>query len=199
LFGLILAVLGVPALAARAAGEPSRLAVVVVYSLCLIAVYAASTAYHLVPGGVRLTRRLRAVDHATIPLMIAGTCTPVFWRAFAGDARTAMLCATWGLALGAIALRLVWPGAPRPVTTGMYVTMGWLFLLGGPRGFSALPAAVSALVLAGGATYTAGAVVYAKKKPDPFPRVFGFHEIWHLFVLGGSALHYAAIAILAGG
>ena len=74
--------------------------------------------------------------------------------------------------------------------------MGWMFVVQGPRGFHALPGLALGLVLAGGLTYTLGAVVYALKRPNPFPPVFGFHEIWHLFVLAGSALHYAAVAAL---
>jgi hemolysin III len=107
-----------------------------------------------------------------------------------------MLCGIWGLAAAGIAFRLLWLSAPRLLYTVMYVAMGWMVVVAGPHGLHALPRVVVALVIAGGVTYTAGAVVYAIKRPNPFPTVFGFHEIWHLFVLGGSALHYAAIAWL---
>jgi hemolysin III len=128
--------------------------------------------------------------------MIAGTCTPVFWHALAGTTRAAMLCGVWILAVAGIAFRLLWPTAPRLLYTVMYVAMGWGFVLAGPRGFQGLPGAVVALVVAGGVTYTMGAVVYALRRPDPIPSVFGFHEIWHLFVLAGSAFHYAAVTVL---
>ncbi len=107
-----------------------------------------------------------------------------------------MLATVWILAAAGITFRTVWMSAPRLLYTLLYLAMGWMFVVGGPRGFHALPGTVIALVLAGGITYTVGAVVYALKRPDPFPHVFGFHEIWHLFVLGGSVLHYAAIAAL---
>lgn len=137
--------------------------------------------------------RLRKLDHAAIALAIAGTCTPVFLRAFAGGVRIGMLGAVWTLAAIAIVLRLAWMKAPRALYTAMYVAMGWIVLVQGPRALQSLPPASIVLVVAGGATYTMGAVVYALKRPNPFPNVFGFHEIWHLFVLGGSALHYAAV------
>ena len=195
LAGLLLAVVGVLALIARGGGSVGLVASTAIYGACLVALYGASSAYHLAPRGSAEARvgGLRKLDHAAIFLMIAGTCTPVFWSAFDGLVRVAMIAAVWSLAAGGIALRLAWMRAPRWLYTLMYVAMGWLFVLQGPRGFSALPSPVLLLIVAGGMAYTLGAVVYAIKRPDPFPRVFGFHEIWHLFVLGGSALHYAAI------
>lgn len=165
----------------------------VAYAVSLVALYAASSTYHLVPGSEALTRRLRTLDHAAIFSFIAGTCTPVFWRAFDGRDRAWMLGGIWILALLGIVLRVAWMRAPRALYTSMYVAMGWLVLVKGGTAFRALTSPVIALVVAGGVTYTLGALVYATKRPDPFPRVFGFHEIWHLFVLGGSALHYLAI------
>ncbi|MGH7298026.1 MAG: PAQR family membrane homeostasis protein TrhA [Polyangiaceae bacterium] len=198
LTGLAFAFVGASVLLARAWHARASLATALVYVVGLVGLYAASSAYHLVPSGEALRRRLRKLDHAAIFLMIAGTCTPVFWRAFDGGTRTAMLCGIWSVAAAGIVFRLVWLSAPRLLYTVMYLGMGWMFLVEAPSGFRALPGTVLALVLAGGVTYTAGAVVYALKRPDPFPPVFGFHEIWHLLVLGGSALHYAAIAALVG-
>ena len=196
LAGLVLGAIGALALVLCTRARPADLAVASVYGLSLVALYAASSAYHLAAGNERITRRLRKLDHGAIFLLIAGTCTPLFWRAFDGAARTGMLSAVWGLALAGIAFRTFWMGAPRLLYTIAYVAMGWLFMIQGPRGLHALPTVVIALVIAGGLTYMTGAVVYALKRPNPFPHVFGFHEIWHFFVLGGSALHYAAIATL---
>jgi len=198
LAGLILAAIGATALLMRAWRSPSALATFGVYAACLVALYGASSAYHLVPAGGEVVARLRKLDHGAIFLMIAGTCTPIFARAFDGSVRTAMLGTIWGAALVGIVLSIAWMGAPRALYTVIYVAMGWLALAQGPRALAALPASVVALVVAGGVTYTLGAIVYALKRPDPFPRVFGFHEIWHLFVLAGSALHYGAIFALAG-
>ena len=168
----------------------------VAYAVTLVLLYAASSAYHLVLGSKRLTGRLRKLDHSAIFLFIAGTCTPVFWRAFQGTTRHFMLTTLWVLAVVGVVMRIAWMGAPRVLYTAMYVAMGWLVLVKGTTAFRALPALALSLVVAGGVTYTIGAIVYATKKPNPFPRLFGFHEIWHLFVLGGSTLHYAAIFVL---
>ncbi len=196
LAGLVLAACGALALLVCARG-PASLATSATYAICLIALYAASSAYHLVPGDATLIARLRKLDHSAIFLMIAGSCTPIFWRAFEGSTRAWMLGGIWAIAIAGIVFRVVWMSAPRILYTVMYVAMGWLFVVRGPSGLQALPTAVLAFVVAGGITYTLGAVVYALKRPNPFPRVFGFHEIWHLFVLGGSALHYVAMLLLA--
>lgn len=168
----------------------------VAYVVTLLALYAASAAYHLVPGSERLTRRLRQVDHSAIFLFIAGSCTPIFWRAFAGGDRALMLGVVWAIAAAGIVFRVAWMQAPRALYTSMYIAMGWLVLIKANAAFHALSASALALVVAGGVTYMLGALVYATKRPDPLPRVFGFHEIWHLFVLAGSSLHYAAIFVL---
>ena len=195
LAGFALALVGLGWLLVRgsAAGEAGGVAT---YGATLLALYAASSAYHLIAAGERTTRVLRALDHLAIFLLIAGTCTPVFCRAFEGTARTAMLAAVWGSAAIGVALRVWWRNAPRALYTALYVAMGWMVLFRWQEVERGIPGAALALVVLGGLTYTAGAVVYALRRPDPFPRVFGFHEIWHLFVLGGSALHFAAVAAL---
>lgn len=196
LAGLVLAAVGAAFVVARS-HDGATLAINGAYAACLVALYAASSAYHLVPGSDALVRTLRKVDHGAIFLMIAGTSTPVFVRAFDGELRVVMLTVVWGLAFVGIAVRLLFMHAPRALYTAMYLAMGWLVVLQAPRVVAALPASVTELIVAGGLTYTVGAVVYAIKRPNPFPPHFGFHEIWHLFVLGGSAFHYAAVLSLA--
>ncbi len=196
LVGLGLAIAGVSWLVARhfAGGRPDT--ALCIYGGSLIALYAASSAYHLVVAGERTTRALRALDHLAIFLLVAGTCTPVFCTAFDGAARIVMLSVVWGAAFLGVALRLTWRSAPRVVYTTLYVAMGWMLVVRWPDVLRALPTTALILIVAGGAAYTLGAVVYAIRRPNPFPRFFGFHEIWHLFVLGGSALHFAAVASL---
>lgn len=196
LAGLALAAVGAAIVLARS-HDGASLATNGAYAACLVALYAASSAYHLVPGSDALVQRLRKLDHGAIFLMIAGSCTPLFAHAFDGAVRVAMLSAVWGLAAIGIVVRLAFMRAPRALYTSMYIAMGWLVVVQAPRAVAALPAGVVALVVAGGVTYTIGALVYATKRPNPFPPHFGFHEIWHMFVLGGSALHYAAVLALA--
>ncbi len=196
LAGGVLASVGAVWLVARSGPSAGAVASACVYGACLVVLYAASSAYHLVVASERATRLLRLFDHAAIFAMVAGTCTPVFWRAFSGRTLAVVLGAIWGVAVAGVVFKLAWRGAPRGLYTGLYVAMGWGSALCAPALLAAVPRAALALVVAGGVTYTLGAVVYAAKRPNPFPRVFGFHEIWHLFVLGGSALHYAAIALI---
>ena len=199
LAGLGLALLGVPCLLlfAYARRDTGALVTSLAYGASLIVLYAASSAYHLVVAGERVSQRLRLLDHSAIFLLIAGTCTPFFHRAFEGRTRLVMMSLVWVLALAGIGLQLAWRRAPRLLYTALYVAMGWLVVVRWSDVVHRLPASALALVVAGGITYTLGAIVYASKRPDPFPRVFGFHEIWHLFVLAGSALHFAGVVALA--
>ncbi len=197
LAGLALALVAVPCLLVVARAETGRLVTSLAYGLSLIALYAASATYHLVIASERVTRRLRLVDHIAIFLLIAGTCTPVFHRAFEGTTRVVMLSVIWALAAAGIALEIMWRRTPRLVYTSIYVAMAWLVVVRWTIVVHQLPPLAVVLMLAGGVTYTLGAVVYASKRPNPFPLVFGFHEIWHMFVLVGSGLHFAAVVVLA--
>lgn len=192
LAGFALAVVGALVLLARALDVPN-----LAYAASLVGLYAASSAYHLVPGAEAVTRRLRKLDHSAIFVFIAGTSTPVFCRAFEGTMRGGMIAAAWILAGVGVITRLCWMHAPRVLYTLTYVGLGGLVIVEARTALHNLPTLPLSLVTGGGVVYVLGAVVYATKRPDPFPRVFGFHEIWHLFVLAGSALHYAAIFALA--
>jgi hemolysin III len=197
--GCVLALAGLVALFvyARGSADVGGRASFLVYGVCLVALSAASSAYHLVIADERTTRALRLFDHIAIFTMIAGTCTPLYYFAFSGTGRLVMLGGVWAAALVGIIFKIAWRTAPRILYTSVYLAMSWGLVIRGPALVTALPTAVCALVVAGGLTYTAGAIVYAVRRPDPFPSVFGFHEIWHLFVLGGSALHFGAIVLLA--
>jgi hemolysin III len=195
-FGLVLGACGSIWLFAQAQSLGARIAIAV-YAACLVALYAASTLYHLVDAGEHVTRRLRLFDHSAIFLFVAGTSTPVLFHGLRGGQRVIMLSLLWGLAVIGVGLKVFAPSAPRALSTAMYVGMGWSVVVVAPALVAALSPACLACVAVGGVVYTAGAVVYATKWPDPRPPVFGFHEVWHLFVLAGSALHFAAIALLA--
>jgi hemolysin III len=195
LAGGVLALAGGAWLVVRTTPNAGAIACTCVYGACLVALFAASSMYHLVVASQRTTRVLRLIDHMAIFVMVAGTCTPLFYRAFSGPACAWVLAAIWSAAAAGIVFKLVWRNAPRALYTTIYVAMGWGAVLCGPALFHSLPSATFALVVVGGVVYTCGAVVYGLRRPSPFP-TFGFHEIWHLFVLGGSALHYAAIALV---
>jgi hemolysin III len=192
--GLLLALVGAGFLLGRA-HDAASVTVSAIYGACLIVLYTASSIYHLMPAGERLTRGLRLFDHIAIFLFVAGTSTPVLHHALTGRARIAMLGVMWGLAFAGVIMKLTWRSAPRAIYTLMYVGMGWS-VLGAFHALRSLPMISLACVIGGGIVYTLGAVIYALKWPNPRPPTLGFHEIWHFFVLGGSVLHFIAIAQL---
>lgn len=195
--GSALAVIGTVVLGLVAQGSAAIAAIV--YGLSLTALYAASATYHLVRGTEAVGRLLRRFDHCAIFGLIAGTYTPTIWVALEGTTRNWMLAAVWGVALVGIAMRIFWLGAPRWLYVAVYLAMGWMGFLKAEAFYRGLPGAVLALLAAGGLTYTFGAVIYGLKRPNPLPGRFGFHEIWHLFVLLASVFHFAAVYLLVRG
>lgn len=194
--GFVGATIGTIALVALAPGKMSTTVCVLVYGVSLMALYAASSAYHLIRGSESLDRLLRRFDHCAIFGLIAGTYTPMLWGALDGTRRLAFLGIVWSIALIGIIMRITWLGAPRWLYTAMYLGMGWIGVLEAGTFRRALPSTVIALIVAGGLTYTAGAIIYALKRPNFLPGRFGFHELWHLFVLAASAFHFAAVWVL---
>lgn len=195
LFGAVAALIGLAALLALGGDRfPGNLALVV-YGLSLFALFTASSTYHSFQGSPRVTRVLRKVDHSAIYLLIAGTYTPFCVIAFEGFWRWGFLSIIWGLALVGIVSKMFGIRDSRWVTAGVYVLMGWLCLFA-IRQVLALPAQTVGWLAAGGLIYTAGAGVYITKRMNFFPGVFGFHEVWHIFVLLGAAAHYVAVVSL---
>ncbi|GHF51314.1 hemolysin III [Deinococcus metalli] len=163
----------------------------VVFVLSMTLLYAASASYHSFFPSERGLLWLRKLDHAGIFLLIAGSYTPVAYFGLSGTWRDAVLWVIWGIALTGIILKLVTMRLPRWISTLLYVGMGWLALAFLPQLARNLPAGAIFWLAAGGVLYSLGAVVYGTKRWNPRPGVFGFHEIWHLFVLGGTGAHVA--------
>lgn len=196
LAGGVLAAMGLVALLAAAvsAGSAERGIALGIYGGSLVGLYAASALYHLLPVSAAATAWLRKLDHAMIYVLIAGTYTPVCLLALEGIWRWGLLGIVWTLALGGVALKLRRVGERPWLTVALYLGMGWLSVAVVPVLVEALPTGALIWLAAGGLVYTAGAVVYAAKRPDPMPGRFGYHELWHLFVLAGSACHFWALA-----
>jgi hemolysin III len=158
-----------------------------VFGLSTALLYTASALYHLLDVSPRVHVMLRRLDHVSISLLIAGTYTPICLVALRGTAGTMLFWVVWGLAAAVILSDVFWLDAPRGLKAGLYVLLGWVAVGAMVPLQRAIGWGGMGWMLAGGLAYSVGALLYAIKRPDPWPGVFGFHEIWHLFVLAGSA------------
>jgi hemolysin III len=166
-----------------------------IYAITVVALFGVSAVYHRVNWASENARRwMRRLDHSMIFCLIAGTYTPFALLVLDGTLGTAILIGVWGGALAGIVLNLLWIDSPKWVTAAVYVTLGWVAVVTLPDIASELGFAALALIGAGGVLYTAGAVIYATKRPDPAPAVFGYHEIFHVLVIAAAALQFAVIA-----
>jgi len=180
------------ALVEQARGHRAVVAAVT-YGASLVLLFSASAIYHRPHWRPRPRDVIGRIDHASIFVLIAGTYTP-FCLMLAGGEGRRLLLAIWASALAGVVLALVWHGAPKRLMAGIYVLLGWYVVPVLPSLRGALPGTAFALLLLGGLLYTVGAVVYAFRHPDPYPAVFGYHEIFHLFVLGAAACHAVVVS-----
>lgn len=195
LVGVVLGCAGLVWLVLVTQDEPAKLISVLVYGICVILLYSASTTFHLVNGSERTVLLLRRLDHAAIYLMIAGTYTPIVYNTLDGAWRWSVLLLVWLLAAVGIVYKLMFlKGQGSHFSTLLYMGMGWVGIITLPEALRLLHPGALLLILAGGLTYSVGALVFALQRPN-LHRWFGHHELWHLFVLGGSALHFAAIVL----
>lgn len=188
--GMIAATIGLVYLLIDSPGMIEKQTGMAIYGGSLILCMGTSTAYHFFDLGSEGNRWLRRADHSAIFLLIGGTFVPALLHMLTGTWRSAALITVASLAAAGIMFKLVWLEAPRWLTTGIYVVMGWGACIPGTQMFPIMSATTLGWLFAGGAFYTLGAVIYGTRKPDPVPDVFGFHEVWHLFVLAGAACHY---------
>ena len=188
----LLAIAAVIVLLALADGTRATVAVVV-YGVGLVALFGGSALYHRWPGPRRFKPLLRRIDHSTIFVFIAASYTPVALIVLDGSVAWVLLVGAWAGALAGVAFSLGWIDAPRPLVAGSYVALGWLAVIATPQLVSALDAVPVVLFVAGGLLYSAGAIVYARQRPDPWPRTFGFHEVFHALVILAAAAHYVAL------
>ncbi|MCR5482590.1 MAG: hemolysin III family protein [Clostridia bacterium] len=159
-----------------------------VFAFCMLALYATSCSYHFVKASDEVIERVRKLDHAMIFVLISGSYTPLILKFMSPERIPLFLCIFWGITLLGIIIKVFWLHAPRWLYTSLYVLMGWGIVFD-PSFFFAIPTGGIILLAAGGLMYTVGALCYALKKPN-LPKGFGFHEIFHLFVIAGSFLHY---------
>lgn len=194
LAGAILAVIGTIYLLVAGGKTSNSFMVLLLYGISQIFLYSSSATYHLANISEEGIKKLRKLDHSAIFISIAGTYTPVCAYYFTGFWQFWMPVIVWSIGIFGILSKVFFPAAPRWISTFVYLGMGWFAVLGIGELFSSMPNGAIFWFFAGGFFFTVGAIIYAMKKPNFFGGKFGFHEIWHLFVLAGSTSHYIMIA-----
>ena len=196
LAGAIFAIVALCILSVQAAlhGNVWHMVSFVIFGATMFLMFASSALYHLMHTSEEAIRWLKRIDHMAIFLMIAGSYTPICLVPLNGIIGWILFSVVWALAVADIVLKLVWISAPRWLSTLIYLAMGWLVLFAAGPAMETIPVDAQWWILYGGVSYTLGAIVYALKWPNPWPRWFGFHEIWHLFVMAGVFCHFWAIA-----
>jgi len=195
LAGALLSVVALVWMIIKGVSNGSTLQIVsaIIFGLSLIALYTASTVYHWVPSSEKLNALLRRVDHSMIYILIAGTYTPVCLLALKGVMGWTLFAIVWGLAIVGIIMKLVWFSAPRWLYTSFYLILGWMAIFFIVPLYKALPLEGFVWLVTGGVLYSVGSIIYATKSKHIQISVFGFHEIFHMFVLGGSFSHFLMI------
>jgi hemolysin III len=166
-----------------------------IYALSVSGLFGVSALYHRVTWSFRARPWIRRLDHSMIFVLIAGTYTPLCLAVLPGGWAAAVLAAVWAAAVVGILSRLAWLGAPTWLTVSLYLGLGWMALPTTPALVDRLGPLALALLLAGGVLYTAGAVIYGLRRPDPVPTVFGYHEVFHALVIAAAAVQYAVIVL----
>jgi hemolysin III len=177
----------------RSAHDTTGRVAAVFFSIGLTALYGVSTAYHRVTWLPDARRRMRGADHSMIFVLIACSYTAVALLVFTPGWRHVLLTIVWAGAITGVTLKIVAPVATRRVTGAMYIVLGWAAIIAAPQLVSRVSSSVLELIVAGGVLYTAGAIIFALRRPNPVPSVFGYHEIWHAMVVAASVCHYYAI------
>ncbi len=164
-----------------------------IYGISLILMFSASAAYHLTKASQKVILILRKFDHSAIYLLIAGTYTPICLFFFSGFYRWGLLAIIWGIAVVGVAVKMFVINVPRWVNAGIYLLMGWLCILAIKPMLTSMPTGALVWLMVGGLFFTLGAVIYMTKIFDFVPGVFGFHEVWHIFVILGALSHFIVV------
>ena len=195
--GMLMAIFAAVPLLTKAAHEPSRIYIIslTIYAASLILLYAASTTYHTFDISEKVNTVLKKIDHMMISVLIAGSYTPVCLIVLKGKTGIILLSIVWAIAVAGILIKAFWVYCPKWVSSVLYIGMGWTCVLAFTQILNNMSPAAFGWLLAGGIIYTAGGVIYALKLPlfNNRHRNFGSHEIFHLFVMGGSACHFVVM------
>ena len=178
------------------ASGPVATAVAVIYAVSLSAVFGSSAAYHRGAWSERARRWMRRLDHSMIFVLIAGSYTPVSVLVLDGTWEAVLLSLVWTGAAVGVTLKMVRPDGLSVTSAILYIGLGWLAMIALPQLLRGMTTAETILMIAGGLLYTAGAIVFASRKPDPRPDTFGYHEIWHAFMVAAATCHYAMVLLV---
>jgi hemolysin III len=190
--------LAIPAgivLVAIARGATARTSAII-YAVSLAGLYASSASYHRIHWSPRALKRMQRLDHSMIYMLIAGTYTPFALLVLHGPLRLVMLILVWAGAVAGVVMKVVRIDRTQVFSAALYVVLGWLAVVAAPQMLRNMSGVALGLLIGGGILYTSGAVVLARRRPDPAPATFGYHEIWHSMVVGASACHYAVVLLV---
>ncbi len=189
LISAVIALVGTMFLLVAHQHDPQKVVSLLIYGAGLVTLFTASGVYHAYTGDAATLLRLRKFDHAAIYILIAATYTPICLNLFTGFWNWGLLTIIWSMAVIGIFVKMFIINSPRWVTAGVYLLMGWISVFAIKEMLAVLPLSILFWLLLGGIFYTGGAVIYISKKMDFFPGVFGFHEVWHIFVMLGAFSH----------
>jgi hemolysin III len=178
------------------ASGPAAIAVATVYAVSLAAVFGSSAAYHRGRWTDRARRWMKRLDHSLIFVLIAASYTPVAALVLGGPWEVVLLSVIWAGAVVGITMKMVRPDGFSVPSAVLYMVMGWLAVVAFPQLVREMTPAELILLVSGGLLYTAGAIVFARRRPDPSPATFGYHEVWHAFMVAAAACHYTMILLL---
>ncbi|MDX1638011.1 MAG: hemolysin III family protein [Balneolaceae bacterium] len=192
--GALLSVIGLIVLLFNAVekGTLSHIVAFGIFGVSMVLLYASSALYHSLKAGAETILKLRKLDHSMIYVLIAGSYTPICLIVLDDSWKWIVFLLVWSFAAGGILKKILWFEAPPWISMVLYLGMGWMGVFLFPILFDKLPVAFLAWIIGGGLAYSVGAVIFGIKRPDPIPGWFGHHEIWHLFVMGGTFSHYWA-------
>lgn len=192
--GMLMAIFAAVPLLIKAAHEPDHIYVIslAIYAASLILLYAASTTYHTFDRSEKINTLLKKIDHMMISVLIAGSYTPICLLVLDKKTGIPLLLLVWGIAIAGILIKAFWVYCPKWISSVLYIGMGWTCVLAFTQLLNNLSPGAFGWLLAGGIIYTAGGIIYALKLPifNNRHKNFGSHEIFHLFVMGGSACHF---------
>jgi len=181
------------------ARDARTLVATAIYVVLLAAMFGVSATLHYADWGPRAFGWLRRADHAVISACIAGTYTPLCLLGMPSSSGNRLLALSWSASGLGILRAVLWPHAPRLITSAIYIAVGWVLIAYLPEVRRSLDPTAFVLFLAGGVLFTIGAVIYLFRRPDPWPRVFGYHEVFHVLIILGCTCHFVAVVLVARG